>query len=47
MAVCVCVSVGGGKVWGCCARGFVGGVVDLKPDSTGNGALAEMAKVLH
>lgn len=51
MYVCVCVCWG--KVLGCCARGglgvngCLGGVVDKKkPDSTGNGALAEMTFAL-
>lgn len=45
--VCVCVWIGGGghgfgllcQVGG--VNGCLGGVMDIKPDSTGNGALAE------
>lgn len=51
MAVCVCVcGCAGVRFWvavpgGLGVNGCLGEVVDIKPDSTGNGALAEMAKV--
>lgn len=51
LCVCVCVCVGAGiRFWvavpgGLGVNGCLGGVVDIKPDSTGNGALAEMANV--
>lgn len=51
MAVCLCMCVwmgvgGGGHGFGLLCQeggvnGCLGGVMDIKPDSTGNGALAE------
>lgn len=48
--VCVCVRGGGGLGSGLLCQeggvnGCLGGITDIKPDSTGNGALAERAKV--